>query len=105
MACRDETEGYCGYSQETMNAVIKERDELQTINAALREKNERKEDALEQVRLWAQAYPLEVFPEPDLNAIAKLLKEHGYTLDAVSASNMRYVIIRVQEIIDKALKE
>ena len=77
---------------------------IASVADALTESHRYKE-ALDELLQWAKAYPLEVFPEPDLKAIAKLLKEHGHTLDAVSASNMRYVIICVQEIIDKALKE
>lgn len=37
MTCRDETEGYCGYSQETMNAIVKERDSLKAKNERLKD--------------------------------------------------------------------
>lgn len=57
------------------------------------------QDALDQIVAWAQAYPIAVFPEPDWKRVAKVLKDAGLSLDCVSASNMRHVITRVQEII------
>lgn len=54
--------------------------------------------------MWCEAYPLDIFPEPDFKAIAKLLKENGYTLDSVSASNMRHVINQMKEAFMKALE-
>jgi len=63
------------------------------------------EDALHQIESWSRAYPLSVFPEPDFAKAAELLKAGGMTLDAISASNMRHVIIQVGEIARNALKE
>lgn len=65
-------------------------------NAALRE-------ALQQIVNWSEAYPLDVFPEPDFKRAAELLKAGGMTLDAISASNMRHVVTGVGEIARKAL--
>jgi hypothetical protein len=47
---------------------------------------------------WQEAYPLDIFPEPDFAKAAELLKAGDMTLDAISASNMRHVLKRVLEI-------
>ena len=66
--------------------------------------NARKEDALTKIQNWAKAYPLDIFSEPDFAKAAGVLKAAGMTLDAISASNMRHVITRVNEIVEQALK-
>lgn len=57
------------------------------------------EEAIEQIDQWAQAYPLSVFPEPDLKKARELLEAGGITLDSVSAYAMRHVITKVAEIV------
>ena len=39
-----------------------------------------------------EAYPLDVFPEPDWKRAGDLLRAGGITIDAVSASYMRHVV-------------
>lgn len=51
------------------------------------------------IEAWCDAYPLKVFPEPDWAKAARVLKENGMTLDAISASNMRHVLDGVRRII------
>ena len=63
---------------------------------------ERLRAALDELVQWSDAYPIAVFPEPDFTKAQKVLSENGMTLDAISASNMRRVIIGVREIIDAA---
>lgn len=63
----------------------------------------RMQDTLEQLQSWARAYPLDVFPEPDLAKAHELLQAGGITLDAVSAGAMRHVITQVQALVDRAL--
>ncbi|KKL90502.1 hypothetical protein LCGC14_1904000, partial [marine sediment metagenome] len=46
----------------------------------------------DRLETWGRAYPLDIFPEPDMKAAAELLIAGGITLDAISASNMRHVI-------------
>lgn len=60
-------------------------------------------EALEQIVQWADAYPLNIFPEPDFEVCARVLKDAGQTLDAVSASNMRHVVDGVGKIARTAL--
>ncbi len=55
---------------------------------------------LYKIRQWCEAYPLDVFPEPDFKRAAKVLKENGMTIDAISASNMRHVLTGVKKILD-----
>ena len=61
-------------------------------------------EALQRIETWSRAYPIKVFPEPDLKKAKKLLEEGGMTLDAISASNMRHVIEGVAEIAREALE-
>jgi hypothetical protein len=58
-------------------------------------------DKLHQIKSWCEAYPLGVFPEPNWRRAAMVLNDHGMTLDAISASNMRHVLKGVLEIINK----
>jgi len=64
---------------------------------------EKYEAALQRIVQWADAYPLDVFPEPDFAKAHELLKAGGMTLDAISASNMRHVIEGVGKIARDAL--
>ena len=79
-----------GYSQQTVDALTTERDKYQ--------------DALAKIRNWAKAYPLDIFPKPDLKKAHKVLKKAGITLDAISAEAMRHVIDGVKDIAEQALK-
>lgn len=62
------------------------------------------QEALEQILAWAEAYPIEVFPEPDWKRSAEVLKAAGLSLDRISASNMRHVITRVAELARATVK-
>ena len=58
------------------------------------------EEKFQKIENWCEAYPLSVFPEPDLEKAAKILKENGMTLDSISASNMRHVLNGIKNIIE-----
>jgi hypothetical protein len=62
------------------------------------------DDLLHSIKSWSEAYPLSVFPEPDLAKAHEVLRANGMTLDAISASNMRHVITQVQSMIDKTIR-
>jgi hypothetical protein len=62
------------------------------------------ENALKDIAQWSKAYPLKVFPEPDLQKVAELLARGGITLDAVSASMVRHVVESVGKIAREALE-
>jgi hypothetical protein len=66
---------------------------------------ERYEEALQRIVQWSEAYPLDIFPEPDLKRAADLLRAGGITLDAISAHCMRHVIEGVGRIAREALSK
>ena len=49
---------------------------------------------------WLKAYPLDIFPEPDLKKAHALLQAGGMTLDVISGHIGRDVLTRVLKIID-----
>lgn len=58
------------------------------------------EDALLQIKSWCEAYPIDIFPEPNWNEVRDKLGSS--LLSQVSASNMRHVVTGIQRIIDRA---
>jgi hypothetical protein len=70
----------------------------------LKAENERLREAIELLQNWVQAYPISVFPEPDLKLARKLLTDGGISYDALNAYSMRHVINGVGKIIDEALE-
>lgn len=78
-------------------------DLLNRVSEAEVERAERYEEALWKIKQWADAYPLDIFPEPDMKKAHALLQAGGITLDAVSASCMRHVIASVSKIAKDAL--
>lgn len=75
--------------------VLKAAEERERISQA---RVERLEEALQRIVQWADAYPLDVFLEPDFKKVSKVLKASGLSLDQVSASNMRHVVKGVGNI-------
>jgi len=80
-----------------------DRAELMALAPELVEEVIRLRAALADIVRWADAYPLTIFPEPDMALAHKLLKAGGVSLDAVSASCMRYVAEQVKATVTKAL--
>jgi hypothetical protein len=68
------------------------------------DKTEKLESALRTIVQWGEAYPLDVFPEPDWQKARELLAAGGISLDAVSASNMRHVVTGIATLAKKALE-
>jgi hypothetical protein len=60
---------------------------------------ERAEDIITRIKAWCEAYPLDIFPEPDFKEVKRALEGSGQTLDSVSASNMRHVVSGIAKII------
>lgn len=67
------------------------------------QKIEEYEHALQRIVQWTDAYPLDVFPEPNFKKVNEVLKAANLSLDQVSASNMRHVVKGVGEIARSAL--
>lgn len=61
------------------------------------------EEGLHRIVQWSEAYPLDIFPEPDLKKARALLEAGGITLDSVSAYCMRHVVEGVGKIAKEAL--
>lgn len=66
----------------------------------LTERMEDAEEKLEKIENLIEAYHLSVFPESDFKKAARVLKDNGMTLDAISASNMRHVLNGIKAIIE-----
>lgn len=66
---------------------------------SLEETIEKLQDKLHQIEVWTNAYPLDIFPEPDFKKAAKVLKQNGISLDNISASNMRHVVDSIRDIV------
>jgi hypothetical protein len=96
---------YGGITTELLKGKQFEFSKLKAENDLLDQKVERYEDALQELADWARAYPLDIFPEPDLKRAHELLQAGGMTLDVISASAMRHLLVRVQEIVQKARNE
>jgi len=82
-------------------------EERQRFARRLREHDaeiERLRAAHERIVEWSRAYPLAVFPKPDLKRAHELLQAGGMTLDAISAEAMRHVIEQVAKISSAALE-
>jgi hypothetical protein len=69
------------------------------------DREEKLEEALQQIVAWSEAYPLSVFAEPDLKKARALLEAGGISLDSISASCMRHVVEGVGKIAREALEE
>lgn len=74
------------------------------VREAVKAERDFYDDLLHNIKSWSEAYPLSIFPEPDLAKAHEVLQANGMTLDAISASNMRHVITQVQSMIDKAIR-
>ena len=61
---------------------------------------EKLQDKMHKIKNWINAYPVEAFPEPDLKKTAQVLKQHGMTLDTISASSMCHVLNGIKNIIE-----
>jgi hypothetical protein len=64
------------------------------------------DDALERIKQWAEAYPVEVFPEmsnEDWKRADEVLAAAGLSLTQISASNMRHVITKTKQIVAEGL--
>lgn len=86
------------------DATAKKVAELQAEREALIAENERMRETLEYLRDWAEAYPVEAFPEPDFEGVKAALLLHGFSLGEVSASSYRYLLSRIKDVVEKALK-
>jgi len=64
----------------------------------LKAKLEARDEILHKIKTWCEAYPLEVFPKPDLKKAAEVLSANGMTLDSINADNVRHVLEGIKDI-------
>ncbi len=74
-------------------------DTLESLLSELSAEVDLMQTQLSAIRMWADAYPFEMFPEPDWEEVKQALEAKGIGLDQVSASCMRRVIIGVKDIL------
>ena len=90
--------------------IIHLRDELKSANMEnerLRDVLENKDDKIQKIVNWAEAYPIDIFPEltkDDWKKVREALTAKGLCIDAVSTSNMRHVVKGVEAYAREALK-
>jgi len=61
------------------------------------------EELKETLQEQFDAYPVSVFPEPDLERVSKILAEHGIALDCVSASAIRAALKVTARIVNSVV--
>jgi len=89
---RDEAEGKGIFQNEWM------RDLVDAYFEKIKDENIEK---IAKIKQWCEAYPLDIFPEPNFKKAARVLKENGMSLDSISASNMRHVLKGIKRIIEE----
>jgi hypothetical protein len=66
----------------------------------------RKDAALRvELRHWLACYATDIFPEPDLEKAADVLKANGMTIDQLSANMGRHVLKKVLEMLDRPVED
>jgi hypothetical protein len=88
-----------GWTDELDASPIEAADEIDR----LRDRTDELTEALHKIVSWSEAYPLDIFPEPDFKKAHEVLKANGMTIDAISASAARHVVEGVGQIARKAL--
>lgn len=77
------------------------------IDRAVAADGEKMRSALERIGAWADAYQVEVFPEPlrlEWQRANEVLAQAGLSMTRMSASNLRHVISGVRKLVDEGLK-
>lgn len=74
---------------------------------ALKAKLAKAREVLEELRRCADAYPVDVFPEPDLGEVTSILKaaECAHQMDRMHASWARHILDRVGRDVQACLQE
>jgi hypothetical protein len=99
----DACEKGCDCQSCKIERLTRENEELRSDNRRIAIQNEAMDIVLHRIISWCDAYPLDVFPEPDFKKARELLEAGGITLDSVSASNMRHVINGFRELAQAAI--
>ena len=62
------------------------------------------EMAFDEIIRWEDAYPLDMFPEQDIEKARRILADNGISLTCLFAHGMRHVVTRCAEIVRKAME-
>lgn len=85
--------------REALKGIDLANEDLHKRIEQLENENDRLKDCLYHIKKWTQAYPLDVFPEPDFKKANEVLKQNGMGITSISASNMRHVLRGIEKII------
>lgn len=80
--------------------VVELIERITTAEARMKDIQQTLRECLEPIEKWTRAYPFDVFPEPDMKEVRRMLGDT--LLTQLSASNMRHVITRVWEMLEQA---
>jgi hypothetical protein len=99
-----------GYKDATINALwvgfAAGRISLDAERKALAIRVERLEDAIHKINQWTEAYPPQAaLPEPDFKRAADVLEAAGMTVDALSASNVHYIVTKLKNFGDSLISK
>lgn len=101
----DDSQCRCGMAKPSrFNVCHQCSQELEAKVEALDVRVDTLETGLDRIITWSEAYPLDIFPEPDFKKVREALKVADIKIDAVSASNMRRVVVGVGKIARLARK-
>lgn len=89
----------------TLFRVLEHIFQRRPLEDALRAQRDELLETLGQIEAWSRAYPLDIFPEPDMKKVRALLEAGGITLDAVSAYAMRHVVETVADMARVAIEK
>jgi len=76
-------------------------DEIERLNDRVDELAE----GLRKIVSWSEAYPLDIFPEPDFKKAHEVLRANEMTIDAISASVARHTVEGVGKIARAAMHD
>ena len=69
----------------------------------LEERIEVLETALNRIYNWSIAYPLDIFPEPDMKKAREVLRSAGIMIDSITGEVARHIVTGIGEIAEDAL--
>ena len=78
--------------------------ELKKENEELENKVDDFEEKIHKITNWIKAYPLKIFPSmsiDDWKSVRDILSSNGYTIDRISADNMRHVLNGIHKILSE----
>ena len=91
--------GYAAGATDDMNQIV----QMGMAHEEFQAKADALADDMEKVKQWAEAYPEDVFPEPDLKLADRVLKDAGISMTGMNGTFARHLMKGVGEIAKAAL--